>query len=468
MLNNLATIDIVIIFAYFIFVFYIGIRLLRERDSDLPNFLVAGRRLTLPAFVATLVSTWYGGILGVGEYSFKYGISNWLVFGVPYYLAAAIFAIFIARKARRFQLYTIPEQLERHYGKATSIVGAFFLFIMTVPAAYILMLAVLLNFLFGWPILWGLLIGTVLSTAYVLIGGFRSVIRTDIFQFILMFGSFMLILPTVVYRFGWLDFLTNNLPTTHFVWHGGNGAQYIIVWYFIALAALVEPGFYQRCFAARTEKIAQRGIFYSILCWICFDFMTTFTGLYARAILPDLADPVTAYLALAVKVLPPVALGLFITGLMATIMSTIDSYSFLAALTIGRDFIWRILNRQQEALIRRYTNIGLIFSGILAILIAYYSQSVIRIWKDLGSIGTPALLMPLLVSFSKKVKLSRPAALISIIGSAVIASCWLFAPYFVSGQGGGDYFWNIEPIYVGLTFSVMVLIIDLLLSKNST
>ena len=47
------------------------------------DYLLAGRRLTLPAFVATLVTTWYGGILGIGEYAWRFGISTWLVFGVP-------------------------------------------------------------------------------------------------------------------------------------------------------------------------------------------------------------------------------------------------------------------------------------------------------------------------------------------------------------------------------------------------
>src|SRR5262245_63004879 len=49
--------------------------------SSAVDYLVAGRKVTLPAFVATLVATWYGGILGVGEYSWRYGVSNWLVFG---------------------------------------------------------------------------------------------------------------------------------------------------------------------------------------------------------------------------------------------------------------------------------------------------------------------------------------------------------------------------------------------------
>jgi len=49
------------------------------------------------------VATWYGGILGVGEYTWRYGVSNWLVFGVPYYLAAAGFAGHISVRSSRSQ-----------------------------------------------------------------------------------------------------------------------------------------------------------------------------------------------------------------------------------------------------------------------------------------------------------------------------------------------------------------------------
>ena len=49
----------------------------RRASTRAVDYLVAGRAVTLPAFVATLVASWYGGILGVGEYSYRYGISNW-------------------------------------------------------------------------------------------------------------------------------------------------------------------------------------------------------------------------------------------------------------------------------------------------------------------------------------------------------------------------------------------------------
>ena len=60
-----------------------GARLFGVVHRGAAEYLVMGRTLALPAFVATLVSTWYGGVLGVGEYSYRYGISNWLVFGLP-------------------------------------------------------------------------------------------------------------------------------------------------------------------------------------------------------------------------------------------------------------------------------------------------------------------------------------------------------------------------------------------------
>ncbi|MCA9785382.1 MAG: hypothetical protein KC488_02410, partial [Candidatus Cloacimonetes bacterium] len=56
------------------------------------QFLSAGRRITLPVFVATLVCTWYGGILGVGEFTWTWGLVNWLALGVFYYVFALLYA----------------------------------------------------------------------------------------------------------------------------------------------------------------------------------------------------------------------------------------------------------------------------------------------------------------------------------------------------------------------------------------
>jgi SSS family solute:Na+ symporter len=388
----------------------------------------------------------------VGEYSFRYGLSNWMVFGLPYYLAAALFAIFLARKARESELLTVPERLAQAYGDKTALAGAVVIFIMTVPAAYILMLGVLCQFLFDWPIWLGIVGGTLFSIVYVYTGGFRSVVRTDLFQFALMFAGFGALLVILYARYGGLTFLESNLPATHLTWHGGNSGWYIAVWYVIALATLIEPAFYQRCYAARTPRTAHRGIVISIACWCLFDFMTTSCGLYARALLPDLADPVGSYPALAALVLPAGLLGLFALALLATVMSTVDSYSFLAASTYGNDVAPR-LRSVDESRIGFHTRLGLVISTALAVGMALFFRSVVDIWYTLGSIGTPALLIPVFFSFVGSRRLIPPAALISIVSSGGISLVWYLSSYLTAD---GEYWLHLQPIFPGLVWSLLL------------
>ncbi len=446
--------DTSLIVLYLVILAVVALMGLRRKEESQENLILAGRRLTLPAFVATLVSTWYGGILGVGEFSFLYGISNWIVFGLPYYLAALIFALFLARRARRSPEMTIPDRLHRFYGSPATVAGSTVLIIVTLPVAYVLMIGVLFNQFFGFPIWAGIVFGTFFSVFYVVTGGFRAVLWTDIFQFILMFVGFIILFIFAVTSLGGIDFLKTNLPAEHFSLTGGNSPGYIAFWYIVALATLVEPAFYQRCFAARSASVARRGIFISILFWIFFDFLTTTCGLYARAVLPDLANPVAAYPALALKLLPAGLTGLFLLSLLATIMSTVDSYMFLAATTVSHDLLWRF-KRFDENKIKTYTAIGLGISSLGTIMIALVSDSVVDIWHDFGSVGTPALLLPLMTSYWGRYKYSNRGAFLSIILSAALTAAALFYPRI---SGVDRYFLGVEPIFIGLIVSVTIFI----------
>ncbi|HKI46354.1 MAG TPA: hypothetical protein VKA08_13580, partial [Balneolales bacterium] len=64
---NFNILDWIIVIIYFILVVWLSYRKDEFKVGE-EEFLLSGRRMTLPAFVATLVSTFYGGILGVGEY----------------------------------------------------------------------------------------------------------------------------------------------------------------------------------------------------------------------------------------------------------------------------------------------------------------------------------------------------------------------------------------------------------------
>jgi SSS family solute:Na+ symporter len=429
----------------------------RERGvgSDAVDYLVAGRRVTLPALVMSLVSTWYGGILGVGEYTWRYGISNWLVFGVPYYAGALLFAWLFARRAREAALYTIPDLLARRYGRGPALVGALAVFVTATPAAYVLILGTLIAVMTGLPLVPCVIAGTVLSVFYIYRGGLPTVVRTDVFQFVLMFGGFIVMVAVLFGTYGGPGFLSHGLPADHWTWHGGNRPQAVLVWYFIALGTLVEPAFWQRAFAARNPAAARRGVLISVLFWMFFDFLTTTTGLYARALLPALDDPVRAFPALAQVVLPPGLLGFFFVAMLATVMSTIDSYAFIAATTLGRDVIWRLRGEASETRVPAYTRVSLWAAAAFAVALALSRQTVVGLWHDLGSLVTPALLLPVGAALlGRRVPGSRWAVAAMLIPAAVSAY-WIFARVPAADGGAPIYPLHLEPIYAGLVASLL-------------
>jgi SSS family solute:Na+ symporter len=181
--------------------------------------------------------------------------------------------------------------------------------------------------------------------------------------------------------------------------------------------------------------------------------MTLTAGFYAAAGLPGI-EPLWSYPLLAERVLPPVAKGIFLVGLLSVIMSTLDSMSFLSAITLGRDFIWRLRGATGgDDQVRTFTRLGLILSIILAILIALYFESVIDIWYVLGSLAVPVLLLPLLASLFPKLRLPDRSTLRMMLATAALAGVWVLIGYY-RGTGEPAYPLAIEPMHPALLLSV--------------
>lgn len=457
---KLAPVDFLLLLAYLVYLAVVGWKSRGQQQADEVGFLLAGRRLTLPAFVATLVSTWYGGILGVGEYSFRYGISNWLVFGVPYYLAALLYALFLAKRVRVAEQTSIPDQIERSFGRTPALISAGMVFVMTVPAAYVLMIGVLLQAFFGGPLFLWVILGMAVSALYIAFGGFKAVVQTDLVQFTLMYAGFALLLGFSIHHSGGFHWLVGSLPSSHLSWSGGLPIGAVLVWYLIALQTLVDPGFHQRCSAAKDPAVARRGILVSVALWTVFDALTSFSGLYARAILGPDANPLLSYPLLAAEVLPPGITGLFLLGMLSVILSTVDSFGFLAAQTLGRDLIARQRGQLSRWNVRR-VQWGLFGTSILAVAIALWKESVVSIWYEFGSVGTPVLLFPLLASYFPKAPFGGRSVTVSMLAGGAVAAAWTFTGSLETG-----YLLSLQPIFAGLIASALPLAADFLLRKR--
>ena len=178
--------DWLLIGAYFAVSLLIGFKLRSSATSEAQEFLLAGRQLTLPLFVGTLVATWYGGVLGVGEIVFRDGLVSWLTQGGFWYGSYLIFALFLARKLTRSAQFTLPDQMGLLHGPRAQVLATALNFLNVVPIAYLLSLGLLIRLLTGWPLMWAIASGAFIAVLYSVWGGFRAVVYTDLMQFGLM------------------------------------------------------------------------------------------------------------------------------------------------------------------------------------------------------------------------------------------------------------------------------------------
>ena len=443
---SLSFIDILIILLFFAAVIVIGLLPRRFQNNEHENYLLSGRKVGLFFFVLTNVASWYGGILGVGEFSYKYGLLSWFTQGLPYYIFAFLFALFFSEKVRKTSLFTIPEKFEKIYGRTASLLATVLIFLLVSPAPYLLMIGYLISVIFNVNIIWGLILTAAATTVYLIKGGFKSDIYTNSFQFFVMFAGFIFIVLAAYFTFGGLPYLEKNLPAGHLTLTGHASPLYLLVWFLIALWTFTDPGFHQRSNAAIDGKTAKRGILISILLWAFFDFLTTSTGLYARAALPNLANPVLSFQALAEKILGPGLKGLFYAAMFATILATLNSFVFLSATTIGYDIIFKLKKVKDETRIIHYTRIGVVVSAISGVILAYFFNSVIEIWFTVGSICIPGLIFLVIGAYYKKFEVSGKRASAEIVISTISALLW----FILRNNFAGTIYYDIEPMIVGL------------------
>ena len=451
--------DILIIVLFFASVIAVGFIIGRRSTNDAEDYLLSGRKVGLLLFILTNVATWYGGILGVGEFVYRYGIVSWFTQGFPYYVFAFLFAILFAKKIREASLFTIPDKLGLIYGKKVGLLSAVIVFVLVSPAPYLLMTGSLISLIFGTNIFLSLIIGLMLSLLYLLRGGFRSDLYTDAIQFFVMFIGFIIIFIYSLNSLGDFTFLQENLPQEYLRLTGNAPPGFILVWFLIALWTFADPGFHQRCYAAKSGNVAVKGIIISIFFWFLFDALTTVTGLYARASIPNLEYPAMSYPLLAEMILPSGIKGIFYAALFATIMSTLNSFLFLSGTTISRDFFYKAFHVTIESNLKQFTIYGLLISGFLSVLLAYFIPSVIEIWYTIGSIFIPGIIIPVVSSYYNKFKINEKIILIEMISSVAGGFIW----FLIRRKFSNSFLTEIEPMIVGLSISIIIHTIGLLL-----
>ena len=401
---SIATIDYIIIAIYLMGMIGVGVWF-AKKHTDFDDFFLAGRTLTTPLLITTLISTYYGidVLFGDSQLGFTDGVVAWFGYARPTYAFFLIAAFFLAQRLKEEDFKSLPDILDKYYGKKTRYVGAITSFIYSLPALSLYGFGMLGDVILGWEPIMGMLVLGGIALVYTLTGGFWAVVLTDSIQFLFMCVVLALAVPFAMNFIGGFDKMIDILEPSYFDTMGDLSIWLIIIYASTGLAILVEPTFYQRIFAAKSYKNVRNALIIGIFIWGSYDWIITIIAMAAKTgvlqgILPTDVAPDAALLTVMVAALPAGALGLFMAGVLSTEMSTLDSYCLVAGGNVAYDIYRPAIkpDATDEELIKK-TRYGILLSWILGLAMAVSFDQMLGLWVFMASILISSVMVPILL-----------------------------------------------------------------------
>ena len=403
-MNVISPIDYVIITIYLAGMVCVGIWF-SKKHCDFDDFFLAGRSLTTPLLITTLISTYYGVdvLFGDSQLGFTDGVVAWFGYARPTYAFFLISAFLLAKRLRKEDFKSLPDILDRYYGKNTRYVGALTSFIYSLPALSLYGFGILGDVILGWEPAIGMLVLGGIALAYTLTGGFWAVALTDSIQFVMMCVVLAFAFPFAMNFIGGFDTMIEVLEPSYFDTLGDLSIWLIIIYASTGLSILVEPTFYQRIFAARSYRNVRNALVIGIFIWGSYDWLITILAMSAKVgvikgLLPSDVAPDAALLTVMVAALPAGALGLFMAGILSTEMSTLDSYCLVAGGNVAYDIYKPAFKPDltDDELIKK-TRQGILLSWLLGFAMAVSFDQMLGLWVFMASVLISSVLVPILL-----------------------------------------------------------------------
>ncbi len=331
-------------------------RLGSRATRGVADFYVGGRNIggvvVGVSFFATFAST--NSYVGNAGKAYAYG-APWMVMAVMMVVATALSWLIVAPRLRRFTTHwdalTLPDYLTSRFPaeherlrvlSAVVIVFSSLLYLVAIFKGAGNLFQTFLGVSYASAV--GLTL--VIVVGYTAIGGFVSVVRTDLVQGVLMLIGSVLIFTFVTRAAGGVGVLAElsaQTETEHlFRWNGGIP---FVVLLGIALSGslklMVDPRQVSRFFALRDARSVRVGMWVSVF-GIAFIMGMLFpVGLYARALLDGVSDTdlVVPLLVSDPSVFPIAVSDFLIVAMVAAAMSSMDSVLLVAASVLTRDLL---------------------------------------------------------------------------------------------------------------------------------
>ncbi len=415
--------DLLIVGIYFAAMLLVGAYVYgKGRASRSDSFFVADRRGSRLLLTGSLFATIVGAsaTVGLAGWGFTRGLTGawWLLVGT---LGLLALSLFWAKRVRSFGLYTLPEVVERQYGRGAGFLASVLIVVswIGIIAAQIVAAGKILGVLVSDSSTMLMVIAALVFILYTLLGAQYSILRTDFVQSAILILGIVATLSLVLSRVGGLDGLRGGLPADHFSFpvstaFGWSDLLSLVV--LVGATYVVGPDIYSRLFCARDEKVARSSALWAGLAIVPLAFFIALIGMGARVLFPGISSE-QAFPAVIQDVLPVGLCGLVIAALLAAIMSSADTCLLTTSTILTEDVCRRVFPNLGERARLRVSRLGMVVVGTLALLIALKLGGVISSLLMAYTIFTSGIVLPVLAGLHReKLKVNSAGAMAAIAG----------------------------------------------------
>lgn len=348
---SLSTLDLFVVGAYFLVVLGIGLYIsFRTHTSD--DLFLAGRSLSWPAigfslFASNISSTTLIGLAGAAYIS---GISvanyEWMAA-----IVLIIFVFFVAPVYAKARIGTVPEYFLRRFDRRSGLYfsGMTIVFNILIDTAGSLYAGALVLQLFfpTWDMTLICVGLALVAGLYTVAGGLKAVVYTDVIQAVVLMVGSMILAYAVYQEMGgdWQSFveqtpesylsLIRPLDDPHLPWLGTLIGVPVLGFYFWCTNQFIV----QRLLAAKDLASARWGALLGGGLKLPVLFIMVLPGTMGRLLFPDLERGDLVFPTLVLELLPSGLIGLVLAGLVAAIMSSVDSTLNSASTLVTLDFV---------------------------------------------------------------------------------------------------------------------------------
>ena len=474
---SLSTIDLLVVIVYAIGIFSLAQWVSREKaghQKDTSDYFLASKNLPWWAIGASLIAANISAeqIVGMSGSGYAIGLAiasyEWMAALTLLIVGKFFLPIFLKN-----HIYTMPQFLERRYGKILPVVMALFwlaLYVFVNLTSIIWLGSIAVNKVAGIDQNVALVILGAFALLYQIRGGLKAVALTDIVQVTLLVLGGLVVAYLTLTKIGggslfngFHQLVATSPDHFHMILKKGDphyidlpGLSVLIGGMWIANVAYWGFNQYiiQRALAAKSLDEAQRGVIFAAFLKLLMPVIIVLPGIAAIVLAPGLPKPDEAYPTM-MRLLPPGLLGLVFAALVAAIIastaSKINSIATIFTLDLYAKFRGERTRAEDDAAESTGEEKHLVLVGritaavaiIIAILVARplvgSSEQAFQFIQEFSGFFTPGITVIFLLGLFWK-RTTEWGAIVAAVTSVALSAIMKKAlPAASLSQGVNDY-----------------------------